>query len=174
MWTPEHAPQHPLCPSSGIRTRDLNPAIGKRSTTELYRGCVRWLSSKCSGCLPSSFPAKGPAGKDFPSIRHRVGWTSNSSTTSVPPRGIEPLQKSYKDFSVKPFGPGGSLLQQYRNFNRSVHLTGLEPARPFGHSPLKRERLPFRHKCKIAHRGRSKTCEPEDLEGCPTRPSFVR
>lgn len=28
VWTPEHAPQHPLCPRSEIRTRDLSPAIG--------------------------------------------------------------------------------------------------------------------------------------------------
>lgn len=65
VWTPEHAPQHPLCPSSGIRTRDLNPAIGKRSTTELYRGYVRWLSPKCSGCPLSSIPAKGLTERDF-------------------------------------------------------------------------------------------------------------
>lgn len=28
LWTPEHAPQHPLCPRSEIRTRDLSPAVG--------------------------------------------------------------------------------------------------------------------------------------------------
>lgn len=28
VWTPEHAPQHPLCPCSRNRTCDLSPAIG--------------------------------------------------------------------------------------------------------------------------------------------------
>lgn len=28
VWTPEHAPQHPLCPCSRDRTCDLSPAIG--------------------------------------------------------------------------------------------------------------------------------------------------
>lgn len=55
-----------------------------------------------------------------------------------------------------------------------MHMTGVEPARPFGHSDLNAARIPFRHMCKIAHRGRGKTCEPEDLEGLPTRSSFVR
>ena len=55
-----------------------------------------------------------------------------------------------------------------------MHMTGVEPARPFGHHHLKVARIPFRHMCKIAHRGRGKTCEPGDLEGFPTRSSSVR
>lgn len=57
----------------------------------------------------------------------------------------------------------------------SVHMTGLEPARPFGHSDLNAARIPTPPHVQIAHRGRiGKACEPEDLEGFPTRSSFVR